>query len=105
MANNRMYLRCRSCGEACFLGKTFSEGYYLREYDGTPTIDKLNNFYTEHSICGWQPKENAKPDMCLEPRFVKPKTEINPDNQFEIAYERWFGDISDYEKEAEDERE
>ena len=93
MANNRIYLRCRSCGEACYLGKTFMDGYYLEEYDKTPTLDKLNTFYNEHRFCGWEPKQNAKPDMALEPEFIKPEVEINPENQFEIAYEFWYGGI------------
>lgn len=51
MANNRIYLRCKNCGEAFFLGKTFGDGYYTQdEYygKGNTMIKRLNMFYDKH---------------------------------------------------------
>lgn len=32
MANNRIYLRCKGCGETLFLGKCFGGGYFWHDY-------------------------------------------------------------------------
>ena len=50
MADNRMYLRCKNCGEAFFLGKRLGDGYYTRDFyyaDGS-MIKRLNEFYDKH---------------------------------------------------------
>lgn len=54
MANNRMYLRCKSCGEEFFLGKRFSDGYFLvNYYEERGGIEKqINQFYDKHYYCG-----------------------------------------------------
>lgn len=54
MANNRIYLRCKACGETFFLGKRFSDGYscehaYNKELDMKTA---LNLFYSRHEACG-----------------------------------------------------
>lgn len=54
MANNRIYLRCNSCGEKLFLGKRLGGGYWYRNYrleEGT-LEEQLNKFYGKHEFCG-----------------------------------------------------
>ena len=52
MANNRIYLRCKGCGETLFLGKCFGMGFYWHDYNdgkkGTLS-DQLNAFYDKHT--------------------------------------------------------
>lgn len=60
MANNRMYLRCRACGEKFFLGKHFCRNWYLenyREIEGGSIQEQLNKFYSEHIYCKGRPLE------------------------------------------------
>lgn len=46
MANNRMYLRCRGCGEELMLGKTLGNGWY------TPVGGvELDEFFERHEHC------------------------------------------------------
>jgi hypothetical protein len=69
MADNRMYLRCRGCGEELFLGKRIGIGYYWYNYgkennashaddptwkkqDERPFEYRLNQFYEDHELCG-----------------------------------------------------
>ena len=69
MANNRMYLKCRECGEDFFLGKRFDSLYYWSNYgkmnnernkhlpnwkmeDDSPLEDRLNSFFKKHACCG-----------------------------------------------------
>lgn len=50
MADNRMYLRCKNCGEAFFLGKRLGDCYYTQDFyytDGS-MIKRLNEFYDKH---------------------------------------------------------
>ena len=55
MANNRIYLRCKSCGDHIFIGKRLGSGYWLSEnypeYKGVPFLDRLNEFYDKHKYC------------------------------------------------------
>ena len=112
MANNRMYLRCRSCGEAIMLGATFCDGVALREWQNegvefnVPMLrkeldyqyeihrgghfeDELNDFYKEHKLCGLEPKPDAQIKLAVEPEFKK-QYPVNVENQFEIAYEIFY---------------
>lgn len=53
MANNRIYLRCKSCGEEFFLGKRLTDGYWLCNYheERGSIMDQLNEFYDKHTYC------------------------------------------------------
>lgn len=51
VANNRIYLRCRACGETLFLGKHFVTPFYYFSYDGERLEDKLNSFFDKHAWC------------------------------------------------------
>lgn len=50
MADNRIYLRCKNCGEAFFLGKRVGGGYYIQDYHhgNKSLIERLNEFYDKH---------------------------------------------------------
>ena len=94
MANNRMYLRCRTCGDIFFLGKTYDLGYYTLDdyYENKSLIDSLNDFYDEHNFCI---KEiNEKYIDYAEPKF-KPNDNVYFENQFEICYEFFEDDKND----------
>ena len=58
MANNRMYLRCKACGEEFYLGKHFMNGWYYENYHRDSSLEKqLNEFYNEHIYCNGFPLE------------------------------------------------
>ena len=86
MANNRMYLRCKKCGEVLFLGKTFLDGYYtLNEYyeNNKDLTEAFNEFCDNHKWCN---KEyNEKLNGGYEPKFKE--QEFDEENSFEICYE------------------
>ena len=47
MANNRLYMRCKTCGGWIYLSKNFVSPYYI-------TVEKcaeLNEFFAEHAFC------------------------------------------------------
>lgn len=50
MANNRLYIRCRQCGETILIGKHFLGALHT----STLSLDKLNEFYEKHNYCGYQ---------------------------------------------------
>lgn len=79
MAKNRMYLRCKACGDILFLGRTMGYGYHLFDKE---IYYNLNDFYEEHNFCD---KEKNKDDIeyCDTPLG---EYKYN-DNVFEIAYE------------------
>lgn len=52
MANNRIWIKCKECNDKLFLGKTFGEGYFYRNYSAVSLSDKLNSFFDKHDICG-----------------------------------------------------
>ena len=70
MANNRMYLECRGCGEKILLAKHFGSGYTVYYNDLTL---KLDDFMTEHAFCG----------------------DVNYENQFKISYEFEYDENGD----------
>ena len=53
MANNRIYLECKGCGEKFFMGKRFGDAYFISDYpaDKKPFKDRLNDFYENHFYC------------------------------------------------------
>ena len=73
MADNRIYLKCNSCGGLLFLGKRLGGGYFWAnyglmnkklleenpkpifvhggDYDERPLEDRLNEFYHRHYNC------------------------------------------------------
>ena len=46
MANNRMFLNCKGCGDYIGLGKTYLDGYC-----NAPNSSELAEFYTKHHHC------------------------------------------------------
>ena len=54
MANNRLYIRCKACGEGIFIGKHFaSELHLVNRYnpDSEGFVARLNRFYHDHYYC------------------------------------------------------
>lgn len=51
MADNRMYLLCKACGEAFFMGKRMGGGYYIGDYHEKALRERLNAFYDKHEWC------------------------------------------------------
>lgn len=47
MANDRLYLRCRQCGEIMLLAKHFLGSWSFRR-----TEKEMQEFFDEHFICG-----------------------------------------------------
>ena len=78
MAHNRMYLRCRGCGEEIMLGKCLSSGWYF----SIPEQEKgyqLQRFLEKHSHCC----EELEEDTC---GGVSPFDSFNFE-PFELTYE------------------
>ena len=55
MANNRLYLRCKGCGETFFLGKRMLDTYYNTDNyysdKGVPMHRRINDFFSKHKYC------------------------------------------------------
>lgn len=85
MANNRIYLRCKTCGEAIFIGKDFGSEYFVSNeyYKNRSLVNSLNDFYYKHCWC--YEKINKEYDF-LEPKFRRKKI-YSHENNFEIAYD------------------
>lgn len=73
MANNRMYLKCRSCGKSIYIGGELGSPYWIAKRDGKHEDfrDDLNEFYEQHHYC-YEGDSNIK---------------ISTTNQFTLAYE------------------
>lgn len=46
MANNRLYIRCRNCGQTIFLAKHFSTPWDLRR-----NSEDIQEFFNQHYAC------------------------------------------------------
>lgn len=83
MANNRIYIRCKKCGECLFLGKHFNAEYYWQNYskEEVHLEDKLNDFFEKHCWCEEEFDESQ--NYCNTPvgKFT------TWDTKYEIAYE------------------
>ena len=62
MANNRMRLKCRICGETLPMAKTMGSGYYLSP---AFSIERLEKFLDDHAFCfrGEEPGDDG--DFCI----------------------------------------
>lgn len=92
MADNRIYLRCKGCGETLFLGKCIYSGFYWRDYyngeKGT-LEEQLNNFYDEHAYCT---KPKAKPPYEFDEKLWPiPEGYEECVGAFDIVYESGWG--------------
>ena len=94
MANNRIYLRCRGCGEVLFLGKSYLGGFYYPSYDDVPLERRLNDFYEKHNYCS-NPKHGGFIPYD-EKAFPMPEDCSGCDGSFDIVYEDVCG--SGYEE-------
>lgn len=48
MANNRLYMRCRYCGEELYIDKNFGGAYFISD----EKLKKINEFFEDHAYCG-----------------------------------------------------
>ena len=92
MANNRIYIRCKQCGDVLYLGKTFGSCYYWRTNDNEHLEDLLNDFYYKHKFCDDDLKNNF-----YEPKLNENIDRESMDNQYDICYETFEGDVDVYE--------
>ena len=100
MANNRIYLRCRTCGKGFFIGKGFGGPYSIDNVyfakdnrinapnEPDAFLDALNEFYEEHCFCENDLAENDI--KYLEPKFKTAPENMHYENNFEIAYETFY---------------
>lgn len=49
MANSRMILRCKHCGEVFHIAKGYYGSYVLYDFEGT-FVERYNKFLTEHEM-------------------------------------------------------
>ena len=108
MANNRIYLRCKTCGDCLFMGKSFGGAYaqdnvYFAKDNrlGAPNepdafLDALNEFYEKHCWCEEEPNESYI-NYC-EPKWEKREPK-HYENRFEIAYEIDYDTPHEWDKE------
>lgn len=88
MANNRMYLKCRTCGELISLGSCICSPYEIYQWksvehpeqDYLDYRDALNEFYEKHFHC--QNGHNV----------------IHGDTQFTLVYENLQGENIEVEE-------
>ena len=50
MANDRMYIRCKGCGDLHFLAKELGDGYYTT-HEGEELRRGLDDFFDRHKCC------------------------------------------------------
>ena len=99
MADNRIYIRCRTCGRTLYLGKIFAyDGYYFDEdcsikNTGKTLAQRLNDFYDEHMLCDMKRVEVDEDGATGEGYSVKEyplpddADNIAVRNNFDIVYE------------------
>lgn len=97
MANNRMYMRCRTCGDCLYLGKTYSDGYFYVNYrkEEGSLEDQLNRFFDEHHYCGRE--RGKRPTAYDEEVFPLPDHDGCFNGSFDLVYENTWG--TEYEQE------
>ncbi len=69
MADNRIYLRCKACGETLFLGKRSGGGYFYNGYGAPPLEERLNEFYDKHEWCNDHGLDCFEIEYEIEPEF------------------------------------
>lgn len=93
MANNRIFIRCKECGKYLFLGKGFGKSYYTsNKFYEEDLITSLNKFYDEHCFCDRDMIDEIDNDY-LEPKLNKRAKHY--ENNFEIEYEIYYGDMEE----------
>lgn len=80
MANNRLYIRCKSCGKVVFIGKHFADALKAP----ADIREKLNEFFFDHNYCG-----NAHYSLELCEEFPGEMTENNIDSD---GFVYWYNE-------------
>lgn len=75
MANERLYIRCRACGEVFFVGKSLLGGFRYG-FENPQLADKMDAFYDKHTYCC------KYPDRCS-----REYGEFAVDGCYELVYE------------------
>ncbi len=89
MANNRMWLVCRSCGSKvllakCGLGEYVLWGVHMASLGGNkPLVQRVNSFMEKHTWCDCQKCEHKKCEQDNEYECGG----VSKENEFEIAYD------------------
>ncbi len=88
MANNLMFIRCRTCGSILMIGKSYQGGYYTTDdYYGDKTfLEAYNDFLDKHAYCieDLNQKDINYINKLGTPKFYPVG---NYENRFEICYE------------------
>jgi hypothetical protein len=50
MANDRMYIRCKGCGDLHYLAKCYDDGYFTT-HEGEELRQGLDDFFDRHKWC------------------------------------------------------
>ncbi len=69
MAQDRIYIRCKVCGKAFYLGKTFwdERGFFLdNPRKASERGRKLYQFFRNHAGCFWHGEDNMQYDIIYE---------------------------------------
>ena len=86
MANNRMYLRCKHCGESILIAKRTQSPWYIF-YDNLD--GRLDEFFEKHGFCDNPIARNAN-------EFFPPFEQVeSSEGEYEICYEFSQGSIQD----------
>lgn len=75
MANNRIFLRCKACGEELPLGKRFLDGYFYNCNHPTDLYYRLSNFYHKHTFCNDNGPDCFEISYAYEPEFEEEEKE------------------------------
>lgn len=81
MAKNRMFIRCKTCGNYVQIA-TMCGGYPYAVYTHPEKIQEIQEFFTKHYICT---EEEISKRLDISPPFKY--EDVNIENNFEIAYE------------------
>ena len=85
MANNRMYLRCRKCGETLMLAKYYpTTGYTV--FNPFYKSSLMDAFFEVHKYCG-NSRNNDSFKKFNKDYPLPPLEEIAEENNFDIVYD------------------
>lgn len=73
MANDRIYIKCKGCGDTLYIGKSMGAGFYYPGYT-KPLEKSLNDFYDEHTFCCGHDEGDF--EIVYESEKTEPKPEV-----------------------------
>lgn len=82
MANNRMFIRCKGCGEVCRIATCGLDEYQCC-FDGERMVKNLNEFFRDHFFC-----ENPRVEAQYDERVYPMPDDFNGcQGAFDIVHE------------------